>query len=1234
MTGQGRLSTPRTARIALLLFVALLAWCAQRVPAATAAPTAPPVCAPADCPAAGAPQVITLGSPAGAAKRGAKARPSRLVVKLSGGTSARRAYVVSPSGRRWRIARSRTFKPKVFGRWTVTGNRIAGTSTVTFPQYRSTIVKVRKGGRGTAHVRWVQRVSNTTRVAQPSAITSSVKTNGTYTVTLDDPNKRVAVGDTLAAGPGKATPQGLLIVVASVNRSGDSATVTGTQAPLSAIGPQARIRVEPQLQVGPGKLGAKSSVAQQPEGGVDKPYRCSGGVDASIKGSLGLSAGAEIGISWGGLWHPLTIEAIAVARLQQSSQLALRVSGKAKCELDVDLLSRPIRYSPITFSVGPVPVVITPKLNFHVIAEGSVEGAVSTSVRQAMDARVGLQWDGKKLIPVKSLDNDFRFTPPEPEFNAGIMAGIGPKLMFDVYEVGGPYLTAEALIRFDVDSTRDPWWRLSGGFQAGAGIAFQVWRFSFDRNVPDLFSKDWTIAKASGSAPPQVSTSTLPDAVATRAYSQTLAAIGGTRPFTWSVTKGSLPAGLTLNPSSGQISGTPTSAGVSAFTVTVTDSKRKTATRDLRIAVATPPAAITTASLPNATAGKPYTTALAGSGSSAPYRWAISAGNLPAGVTLDGQTGTISGIPSSVGTGSFTVELTGADGQKASRALSIAVDAAALSVPAQTLPAATVESAYRATLNADGGVAPLTWAITAGRLPEGLTLSADGVVSGSATAPGESGFTVTVTDAVGTRATRELTIRSAYPAFSLGTQSLLSPMAGQSYRAQLRATGGGSPITWAVTGGTLPAGLSLATDGAISGTATTEGDAIFTVEATDKFGQRATLEIRLTVVPNALEVLSSAFGGRVGTAFAETLEVRGGRAPFTWTVASGSLPAGLTLDRATGAIGGTPTASGSRSVTFQVSDADSVVARGTVTFTIAGNTAQYLRSVSCAGDSCTALDNRGGVVTYDATSTRWGDRIQLPAWTTTDGVIGCAADGSCLVVDNAGKAYTRVDGTWSVGPTVTDGLSMYYGKMVSCVRADFCMFAGKSSANRAAIWTWNGSAWSIRTFPAGEGSDNQMTSVQCVTATNCVAAVGSRQSITRWNGVNWTAEESLTSRISYVQQVACTPGGRCVAGGTFGDYTLFDGSSWSAGRAAGGRPAYPISCAPTGSFCMFAGLESSANIYTWTGSGSPSAAYQPASGLAFAGSCASSTLCASIGDRRAVRWNGTAWVEDGEISFA
>src|SRR5207302_7130936 len=133
-----------------------------------------------------------------------------------------------------------------------------------------------------------------------------------------------------------------------------------------------------------------------------------------------------------------------------------------------------------------------------------------------------------------------------------------------------------------------------------------------------------------------ITATSLPDGLLNTAYTAALQSIGGTGAVTWSLTTGTLPAGLTLNPSTGAIAGTPTAAGTSAVTITATDSANPPNSvaipLSITISAATPSFAISTASLPNGTIGTPYDQILSASGGTAPFTWSVSTGSLPAGL--------------------------------------------------------------------------------------------------------------------------------------------------------------------------------------------------------------------------------------------------------------------------------------------------------------------------------------------------------------------------------------------------------------------------------------------------------------------------------------------------------------------------------------------------------------------------------------------------------------------------
>jgi hypothetical protein len=460
-----------------------------------------------------------------------------------------------------------------------------------------------------------------------------------------------------------------------------------------------------------------------------------------------------------------------------------------------------------------------------------------------------------------------------------------------------------------------------------------------------------------GSASLAIATTSLTGGIVGTAYSQALQATGGTGSYVWSVVSGSVPTGTTLS-SMGVISGTPTTAATSNFTVQVT-SGSATATQALSVSVvaaSTLPVSITTTTLPSATVGAAYAQTLQATGGNGTYMWSLMGGSLPAGLTLSSGgvvSGTLATYPVPVaGRFSFLVQVASGT-QTAAVTLNITVSYPPLTITTGSLPVAVIGTAYSQALQSAGGAGPEVWSLVAqgASLPAGLRLSTDGVISGNAQTAGGFTFAVQVTDGIQT-ATHTFSITVVYTEASLAitVTSLAGWPVGTPYSQALQATGGTGVYSWSVASGSLPAGLTLSGGGLLSGTPSATGTSNFTVQATSG-GATATQALSMTVttaVPTLAITTTSLSGGVIGAPYSQALQATGGTGVYSWSVASGSLPAGLTLSGG-GLLSGTPSATGTSNFTVEaISQASSGTQTATqaLTVVVVTNAAVYITTTS------------------------------------------------------------------------------------------------------------------------------------------------------------------------------------------------------------------------------------------------------------------------------------------------
>ena len=247
------------------------------------------------------------------------------------------------------------------------------------------------------------------------------------------------------------------------------------------------------------------------------------------------------------------------------------------------------------------------------------------------------------------------------------------------------------------------------------------------------------------------------------------------------------------------------------------------------------------------------------------------------------------------------------------------------------LPQGTVGEPYEFEFEANGGTGQFSWSRTGGSLPVGLTLDAQGVVSGTPTEPDTATFTVQATSGGGSDSAQfQIIVAPATSTLSIATLSPLpTGTVGTPYSVSLRANGGVGGYEWDLSNGVLPTGLSLSRAGAIAGVPTTAGTFTFTARVTSGV-QTDSRQFRLTVqnTTPALSITSTSplIDGTVGQPYNVTLQATGGTGSYGWAVISGGLPTGLTLNTV-GNISGTPSIAGTSTFTVQVTSGAQVDAK-------------------------------------------------------------------------------------------------------------------------------------------------------------------------------------------------------------------------------------------------------------------------------------------------------------------
>ena len=463
-------------------------------------------------------------------------------------------------------------------------------------------------------------------------------------------------------------------------------------------------------------------------------------------------------------------------------------------------------------------------------------------------------------------------------------------------------------------------------------------------------------------------TSPLPNGFAGTAYSDALAASGGSGAgYTWTVTSGGsalTTVGLSLS-SGGVLSGATPVSGSATFSAQVKDSVGNTTTKSLTVTIGTGLTITSSSPLPVGYAGTAYSDTLTAAGGTGTGRtWSVTSGasSLTAvGLSLSG-TGVLSGATPVSGTATFTAKVVDSASNSTTATLSVTINAGLVITSFSPLPAGTAGVAYSDALTTSGGTGTgLTWSVTSGGsslTAVGLSMSSGGVLSGATPVAGTATFTARVVDSANNTATATLSVTINAALTVTSTSPLPGGNVGVAYSDSLAASGGsGGGYSWTVTANSsqlTAIGLSLSSGGVLSGSSPTTGTASFIVMVTDSASNTATKTLSVTI--SALSQVSGNVSLQ-GTCNAP--------APMpTFTVSINTTPVQTTTTDTNGNYSFASVPNGTYTITPSITGASSVFYPATLTGVTINNSAVTGENIAAeVGYTVTGTINYSGTAT-------------------------------------------------------------------------------------------------------------------------------------------------------------------------------------------------------------------------------------------------------------------------------